>query len=248
MGSCRPHMQNESHAIMTSPASGPAANRRRRAVFALIAVIVLAAALWAFLPGAPGDARPVLKVGSQRGGAKSMMTAAGVLDDLPYRIEWSEFPAAQSLLEAIGAGAVDVGGVVDAWATWSSYVASALLHGDARILADSRGLMTGQAFQAASESAIAAKRPQLRNFTERLDKAHRWAMQHPELYARALAEETGLPLDVATYVTTRQKLTTVPIDRNVIEEERNVLEHFIRAGALRTDRRLENAFDASFNP
>jgi sulfonate transport system substrate-binding protein len=43
-----------------------------------------------------------------------MVVAAGVLKDLAYTIEWSEFPAAQPLLEAIGAGAVDVGLVGDA--------------------------------------------------------------------------------------------------------------------------------------
>lgn len=56
----------------------------------------------------------VLHVGSQRGGTKAVMLASGVLKGAPYRIEWSEFPAAQHLLEAIGGGAVDVGLVGDA--------------------------------------------------------------------------------------------------------------------------------------
>ncbi len=56
----------------------------------------------------------VLNVGNQRGGTKSLMLAAGVLDGAPYRIEWSEFPAAQNLVEAIGSGAVDVGLMADA--------------------------------------------------------------------------------------------------------------------------------------
>jgi sulfonate transport system substrate-binding protein len=61
-----------------------------------------------------GTGRRVLKVGSQRGANKAWMEASGALKDVPYRIEWSEFPAAQHLLEAIGAGAVDVGAVGDA--------------------------------------------------------------------------------------------------------------------------------------
>lgn len=56
----------------------------------------------------------VLKVGSQRGANKAWMQASGALDGVPYTVEWSEFPAAQHLLEAIGAGAVDVGAVGDA--------------------------------------------------------------------------------------------------------------------------------------
>jgi sulfonate transport system substrate-binding protein len=64
--------------------------------------------------GAPGGGQPVLKVGSQKGGTKSLMLAAGVLEGAPYKIEWSEFPAAQPLLEAVGAGAADLGAVGDA--------------------------------------------------------------------------------------------------------------------------------------
>lgn len=56
----------------------------------------------------------LLRVGSQKGGTKALMLASGVLDGIGYRIEWSEFPAAQNLLEAIGSGAVDVGLVGDA--------------------------------------------------------------------------------------------------------------------------------------
>jgi sulfonate transport system substrate-binding protein len=57
---------------------------------------------------------PVLKVGSQKGGTKALILAAGVLADALYKVEWSEFPAAQPLLEALGAGAVDLGAVGDA--------------------------------------------------------------------------------------------------------------------------------------
>jgi len=62
---------------------------------------------------APAD-QLVLKVGNQVGGTRAVMEAAGVLKDTPYRIEWSLFPAASPLLEALGAGAVDTGGVGDA--------------------------------------------------------------------------------------------------------------------------------------
>jgi sulfonate transport system substrate-binding protein len=60
------------------------------------------------------DDGALLKVGSQRGGTKAMMEASGALKGAPFTVEWSEFPAAQPLLEAIGAGAVDLGGVGDA--------------------------------------------------------------------------------------------------------------------------------------
>jgi sulfonate transport system substrate-binding protein len=55
-----------------------------------------------------------LKVGSQRGGTKAVLLASGALEGAPYKIEWSEFPAAQPLLEALSAGAVDLGEAGDA--------------------------------------------------------------------------------------------------------------------------------------
>ena len=61
-----------------------------------------------------GGSAPVLKVGSQRGGTKAVLIASGALESVPYKIEWSEFPAAAPLLEAVSAGAVDLGEAGDA--------------------------------------------------------------------------------------------------------------------------------------
>lgn len=52
----------------------------------------------------------VLNVGDQKGNQRSMLAAAGLLDT-PYDIEWSTFTSGPPLVEAISAGAVDVGGV-----------------------------------------------------------------------------------------------------------------------------------------
>ncbi len=54
-----------------------------------------------------------LRVGDQVGLQQSKLRAAGLLDDLPYRIEWSVYPAAVHLHEALKADAVDVGAAND---------------------------------------------------------------------------------------------------------------------------------------
>lgn len=65
--------------------------------------------------GRGGDASAgVLRVGSQKGGTKSLMLAAGALGGIDYKVEWAEFPAAQNLLEALGSNAVDLGLIGDA--------------------------------------------------------------------------------------------------------------------------------------
>lgn len=50
-----------------------------------------------------------LFVGDQRGGTRVVLEGAGKLADVPYRIEWSQFPNAAPLLEALNAGAIDTG-------------------------------------------------------------------------------------------------------------------------------------------
>ncbi len=55
-----------------------------------------------------------LRVAHQNRQTKALMEAAGVLGDVPYRIEWSNFPAALPLLEALRANAVDIGVAGDA--------------------------------------------------------------------------------------------------------------------------------------
>jgi sulfonate transport system substrate-binding protein len=51
----------------------------------------------------------ILRVGDQKGGNRSLLEISGLASELPYRLEWSEFPAAAPILEALNAGALDVG-------------------------------------------------------------------------------------------------------------------------------------------
>jgi sulfonate transport system substrate-binding protein len=106
-------------------------------------------------------AAEVLRIGDQRGGLKSVMQVSGQLTGTDDRFTWSIFAAAAPLLEALNAGALDVGGVGDApfafarsagapvkaiGATRSSGASTALLvRGDApyRSFADLKGKTIG---------------------------------------------------------------------------------------------------------
>lgn len=57
---------------------------------------------------------PTLRIADQKGNMRAQLEAADALRDLPYRIEWAEFPAAAPLAEALNAGAVDAGIIGDA--------------------------------------------------------------------------------------------------------------------------------------
>jgi sulfonate transport system substrate-binding protein len=69
---------------------------------------------------ASASAQTTLQVGDQKGNSQAVMEAAGVLKDVPYKIEWKEFPAAAPLLEALGAGAIETGLVGDAPFTFAA--------------------------------------------------------------------------------------------------------------------------------
>lgn len=81
--------------------------------------LILAAALFAATLSS-ADAQTTLRVGDQKGNSQAVMEAAGVLKDVPYKIEWKEFPAAAPLLEALGAGAIETGLVGDAPFTFAA--------------------------------------------------------------------------------------------------------------------------------
>ena len=86
----------------------------------LVSLAVIAAAASVMVAGCqkPGAAavggQTELKIASQRGGTRALLEASHVLDGAPYKVVWSEFPSAQTLLEALSDGAVDAGAVGDA--------------------------------------------------------------------------------------------------------------------------------------
>jgi sulfonate transport system substrate-binding protein len=56
-----------------------------------------------------------LHVGDQAGsGAQALLTAAGLIGKLPFKVAWSDFTSGPPMLQAMGAGSVDIGAVGDA--------------------------------------------------------------------------------------------------------------------------------------
>jgi len=80
----------------------------RQASAALLSVAMLCASI------AHAADVVVLKVGDQQFQTRGILEASGQLKDVPYQVEWFNFPAAQPLGEALNAGAVDLGGLGDA--------------------------------------------------------------------------------------------------------------------------------------
>jgi sulfonate transport system substrate-binding protein len=67
-----------------------------------------------------GIAQADLVIGDQRGNARAVMEAAGVLTDVPYAINWHEFPNAAPVLEALNSNHLDAGMLGDASLTFAA--------------------------------------------------------------------------------------------------------------------------------
>ncbi len=56
-----------------------------------------------------------LNIGDQKGtGAEALLQAAGLINKLPFKAKWSDFTSGPPMLQAMGSGSVDIGGVGDA--------------------------------------------------------------------------------------------------------------------------------------
>lgn len=96
--------------------------RRHRGSFALLvaALLVLAAVATGCSSSASGDSKVdlssvTLRIGDQQGtGAQALLQAAGLLNKLPFTVSWSNFTSGPPMLQAMGSGSVDIGGVGNA--------------------------------------------------------------------------------------------------------------------------------------
>ena len=313
----------------------PSTSRRQFVTHALGAAAALA------LPaaGLHAQQRQVLKAGDQKGGLRALLEAAGALDGIGYDIQWSEFPAAAPLAEALNAGAVDSGpigdaplvfalaagtrikaiganrsdsygtavlvrpdsplksaadlkgrsiatnrgsighyvtlkaitraglkpedvnirflapadaklaltqGSVDAWATWEPYTALAETSKHARVLVSGRGLLPGLSYLAATDDAIAAKRPVLQDYLQRIVRAQRWSYRNVDAYSATLARIIGIPAEAARLQFERRQQQWVAIDSQVIADQQATADFYRQVGLIKQPLQVAPTFDTGF--
>ncbi|HEY0421520.1 MAG TPA: aliphatic sulfonate ABC transporter substrate-binding protein [Acetobacteraceae bacterium] len=286
-------------------------------------------------------AATTLRVGDQKGGVQAVMKAAGVLEDLPYRLEWNQFAAAAPVLEALNAGAVDTafagdapvtfalaqgvparivaavrgtarataivvpgastirkpedlrgkrigtnrgsighalvlaaatrygwsttesrivnllpsdakaalaGGSIDAWSSWNTYIAQAVLADDGRVVLDGAGLLSGLSFQVARTDAIDAKRAELTDYIARITRARLWALDNAAAYAKALATEINVTERVALWSIETDAARPVRVGAAVAADQQRTADLYLGAKIIPQRLDVAGAFDSSFNP
>ena len=130
-----------------------------------------------------------LRVGDQRGNARAVMEAAGVLKGFEGRLAWSEFPAAAPLVEALNANAIDTGLVGDAPFTFGAAAGV-----PAKAIAATRENRGGLAILVQKDSPI----QDIQGLVGKRVATGRGSIGH-QIVLAAL-ENAGLPLDAVTFV------------------------------------------------
>lgn len=90
-----------------------------------------------------------LVVGDQSYNAQAVMEAAGVLDDLPYTLEWKQFTAGSPVAEALNVGSLDIGLLGDAPVLFLGALGAPI-----KVIAVSRQNLAGVAILVRQDSSI----------------------------------------------------------------------------------------------
>ncbi|AYG44922.1 ABC transporter substrate-binding protein [Pseudomonas sp. Leaf58] len=94
-------------------------------------------------------AAQTLVVGDQSFNARAVMEAAGVLNDLPYTLEWKQFTAGSPVAEALNVGSLDIGLLGDAPPLFLGALGAPI-----KVIAVSRQNLDGVAILARKDSNI----------------------------------------------------------------------------------------------
>jgi sulfonate transport system substrate-binding protein len=197
------------------------------------------------------DASPIRSAAQLKG--KRVATNRGsighaLLLAVAAREGWPEGTIKLANLLPSDAKAALAGGAVDAWSTWNTYVAQAVINDRARVVVDGRdGLMTGLSFQVARPEAIAGKRAALADYIGRVARARRWCLANPAAYAKVLAAEIGAGEAIALRAVTTDAAAPVPIDEGVIADEQRTADRYLAAKVIAQKLDAATAFDGSFN-
>ncbi len=138
-------------------------------------------------------------------------------------------------------------GSIDAWSIWDPYIAEAELHGNARILLTSQGVVDEVECGIATQQAIDTKRPQLLDFLARVRRGIDWGDAHPDERAQLFSGETGMKLEVMQRTYARTHIIVADrVDDAAIAVHQNVADLYTELGIIPAKLDISQAYDRSF--
>jgi sulfonate transport system substrate-binding protein len=140
---------------------------------------------------------------------------------------------------------LDQGGV-DAVSTWEPYVSFATHQSGAQILADGKDYPALN-YLVASNAAIASKKAELADFTQRLSRARAWGIQHPDAYAASISKLLRIPQDVALAKVKREVNSVDTNRQDVVAVQQNTADFYVKNGLIPAPLKAASFIDLSLS-
>ncbi|MCP1436888.1 sulfonate transport system substrate-binding protein [Erwinia persicina] len=135
-------------------------------------------------------------------------------------------------------------GAIDAWATWDPYTALAETSGIGRVLVNGQGLIAGNSFLAATDSALgnAEKRQALQQYVNLLAHAEQLAYNNIDGYSATLAHIIGFPQQAVKLSFSRRKAHWQAIDPQTVAQQQATADFYQQQGLIARPLRVEPTF------
>jgi sulfonate transport system substrate-binding protein len=121
---------------------------------------------------------------------------------------------------------------VDAWAVWDPYFAIGEVRGGGRVLVEAHDLGKTNSFYIANRDFAAHSAQSLVRIIEALAQTADWAEAHRGEVGRALAEVTGVDLDIQTRAAQRSSFAIGKITSDIVATQQAVADRFFRLGLI----------------
>jgi sulfonate transport system substrate-binding protein len=122
-------------------------------------------------------------------------------------------------------------GNIDAWAVWDPYFAIGEKHGG-RILVQASELAKTNSFYLGNRDFAARHANTLREAIDALAEAARWAEANRDKVAKALADVTGVDLEIQTIAANRSSFAIGKLTDDIIATQQAVADRFRRLGLI----------------
>ena len=130
------------------------------------------------------------------------------------------------------AGPAFTNGSIDAWAIWDPYFAIGEKRQNARVLINASDVTKTNSFYIANRGFATDHSAILGDVIKVLAETARWAESHRDQVAKALADVTGIPLDIQTLAADRSAFAIEPVSEDVIATQQGVADRFYKLGLI----------------
>jgi sulfonate transport system substrate-binding protein len=124
------------------------------------------------------------------------------------------------------------GGSVDAWTIWDPFYTAAQQELRAKVLIDGKDVAQSRGFYLASQALVKDHADIVRTTIDELQQGSTWAQQHTDEYAKVLADETGVGIDVWKQALKVDTPNVTYIDDAAIAYQQKVADQFFQLGLI----------------